>query len=62
MEIFMSDAVRLAILWKFGGTYIDMDAITLRPLPSAKNFAGRLSVDQINLAIASFSKQHTLLD
>ena len=29
-----SDVLRVAILWKFGGTYLDTDMIVLRSFPS----------------------------
>ena len=36
-----SDVARLAILWKFGGTYLDTDTITLRHFPeNVSNFMG----------------------
>ncbi|XP_069755479.1 alpha-1,4-N-acetylglucosaminyltransferase-like isoform X2 [Narcine bancroftii] len=31
----LADACRLALLWKYGGTYLDTDIISLRPLPIA---------------------------
>ncbi|XP_069755471.1 alpha-1,4-N-acetylglucosaminyltransferase-like [Narcine bancroftii] len=42
----LSDACRLALLWKYGGIYLDTDIISLRPLPIA-NFtcpANRMAV------------------
>ena len=30
----ISDAVRVIVLWRFGGTYLDSDIISVKPLPS----------------------------
>lgn len=34
-----SDMLRLLTLWKFGGIYMDLDVVSLKPMPSI-NFIG----------------------
>ncbi|XP_064104055.1 lactosylceramide 4-alpha-galactosyltransferase-like [Macrobrachium nipponense] len=53
---FMSDASRAEILRKYGGTYMDMDALTLRPLPNRTNYLGRIDNETITGAIISIVK------
>ncbi len=37
----LSDVVRVSLLYKYGGTYLDTDTVTLRQLPEdVPNFAG----------------------
>ncbi|XP_064104056.1 lactosylceramide 4-alpha-galactosyltransferase-like [Macrobrachium nipponense] len=57
---FISDASRAEILRKYGGTYMDMDALTLRPLPNRTNYLGRLDNQIITGAIMSLVKGHPL--
>lgn len=45
-----SDILRYLSLWKFGGTYLDLDTITLKPF-TLRNFAGAESSDFINAGI-----------
>ncbi|KAK7082430.1 hypothetical protein SK128_015749 [Halocaridina rubra] len=59
---FVSDAARVVLLWSYGGTYIDLDVITLKPFPEIPNFLGRMDEKQINLAISNFTKGHMLID
>lgn len=50
-----SDALRLLVLWKYGGTYLDTDMIVRKPLDSVPpNFACRQSQLEINGAILNF--------
>lgn len=35
-----SDAVRVAMLWKYGGLYLDLDCLVFRPLYCLKNTVG----------------------
>lgn len=58
--IFISDASRAEILRKYGGTYLDMDALILRPLPNRTNYLGRLDNATINGAVMSLAKGHPL--
>lgn len=39
----VSDIVRFLILYKFGGYYLDLDQLLLRPLPDLPNFIGKES-------------------
>lgn len=57
----VSDAVRSELLRRSGGVFLDLDIITLRPLPSRANWLGRLDHNQINTAVANFTKNHRLL-
>jgi lactosylceramide 4-alpha-galactosyltransferase len=52
-----SDALRLLVLWKFGGTYLDTDMIVRKRLDSVQpNFACQQSQTEINGAILNFEK------
>ncbi|XP_066937272.1 alpha-1,4-N-acetylglucosaminyltransferase-like [Macrobrachium rosenbergii] len=57
---FISDASRAEILRKYGGTYMDLDALTLRPLPNRTNYLGRVDSQRITGAIMSLVKGHPL--
>jgi len=64
----LSNILRLAILYKYGGVYIDADMILLRSFSSLKNAIGAQSADpqtgqwnQLNNAVLAFDKQHPLL-
>ncbi|XP_043935571.1 alpha-1,4-N-acetylglucosaminyltransferase-like [Protopterus annectens] len=52
-----SDAFRYAVLWQFGGLYLDTDVITFKPVPDG-NFLGYQSSELINGAVLS-SKDHS---
>lgn len=52
----ISDVLRLLILWKYGGTYLDLDMLVRKNLETVpSNFAFRQNKDQINGAILNFS-------
>jgi len=36
---FLSDALRLAVLWKYGGVYLDLDVVTVKPILNLRNTA-----------------------
>ncbi|XP_042873606.1 alpha-1,4-N-acetylglucosaminyltransferase-like [Penaeus japonicus] len=57
----VSDAARAEVLRRFGGTYVDLDAIILRRFPDASNWLGRLDQRMITNAVLSFRKGHPLL-
>ena len=38
LQLYFSDVLRVASLYKFGGTYIDTDVITLSKHPDVKNY------------------------
>ena len=46
----LSDVLRFLVLHQFGGTYLDLDALIVNPLPDIPNFIGRESVDREFLA------------
>jgi len=56
----LSDAVRLAILWKYGGTYLDTDMIAIRTLGNLSNALGYGSGNAGNSALI-FNKGHPFL-
>ncbi|XP_062989301.1 alpha-1,4-N-acetylglucosaminyltransferase [Elgaria multicarinata webbii] len=39
----ISDAIRLAVVWKYGGIYMDTDVISIRPIPVASFLAAQSS-------------------
>ena len=57
---FVSDAARITVLRKYGGIYMDMDALTLRPLPNITNYLGHLDSTVITGAIISLMRNHPL--
>ncbi|EHB11285.1 Lactosylceramide 4-alpha-galactosyltransferase [Heterocephalus glaber] len=56
-----SDAARLALLWKFGGIYLDTDFIVLRSLGNLSNALGMQSRHVLNGAFLAFERQHEFL-
>ena len=67
----LTDLIRFAVLWKFGGTYLDFDMLLLRPLAAFHNsFAAQkdekdaLTMDDsdpYNFAFAIFEPKHPFL-
>ncbi|KAL6197458.1 hypothetical protein ACLB2K_033066 [Fragaria x ananassa] len=64
----LSNVLRLALLYKFGGIYLDTDVIVLRSLSKMKNVIGAQTVDfqtgnwsRLNNAVLVFDKNHPLL-
>ncbi|XP_042877485.1 alpha-1,4-N-acetylglucosaminyltransferase-like [Penaeus japonicus] len=57
----VSDAVRAEMLRHFGGTYVDLDAITLRAFPRSPNWLGRVDQRLVTAAVSSFQRDHPLL-
>ncbi|XP_072427888.1 lactosylceramide 4-alpha-galactosyltransferase-like [Chiloscyllium punctatum] len=53
----LSDACRLALLWKYGGIYLDTDIISLKPLPFT-NFICAQQENLANGAALGFSRHH----
>ncbi|XP_006127992.2 alpha-1,4-N-acetylglucosaminyltransferase-like [Pelodiscus sinensis] len=53
----ISDASRLALLWKYGGIYMDTDVISIRPIPVAKFLAAQASQFSSN-GILGFPHHH----
>lgn len=62
-HVHLSDAVRVAILQKRGGIYLDLDCIVLRPLHCLRNTAGYLSSlpSWIENGVLSFDRSHPFL-
>lgn len=64
----LSNLLRLAVLYKFGGIYIDTDFIMLRSFKNLRNVIGAQTIDQetrnwsrLNNAVMVFDKGHPLL-
>ena len=60
-----SDVLRVAILYKFGGTYMDTDIITLGDHPSVlecPNFVNFEEAGSINGAMMRFQAKHPVLE
>ena len=56
-----SDVLRVALLELFGGTYLDSDAVSIKPLPEdADNFVVVERSDSIANGILRFSKGHPI--
>ncbi|XP_038600416.1 alpha-1,4-N-acetylglucosaminyltransferase [Tachyglossus aculeatus] len=55
-----SDASRLAIIWKFGGIYMDTDVISIRPIPAENFLAGQSSRLSSN-GVFGFVRHHPFL-
>ena len=55
----LSDVLRYALIFKFGGTYVDTDVIFLKPLPkeeSLPNFIGKENEELPHLGEKIFTK------
>uniref|UniRef100_A0A2N9FAJ1 Alpha 1,4-glycosyltransferase domain-containing protein n=1 Tax=Fagus sylvatica TaxID=28930 RepID=A0A2N9FAJ1_FAGSY len=64
----LSNLMRLAILYKYGGVYLDTDFIVLKPFTGLKNSIGAQSIDaesknwtRLNNAVLIFDVNHPLL-
>jgi len=64
----LSNILRLAVLYKYGGVYIDTDMILLRSFSGLKNTIGAQNTDpqtgkwnRLNNAVLAFDKRHPLL-
>ncbi|XP_048362227.1 alpha-1,4-N-acetylglucosaminyltransferase [Sphaerodactylus townsendi] len=55
-----SDASRLAMVWKYGGIYMDTDVISIRPIPAANFLAAQSSQFSSN-GIFGFQPHHWFL-
>ncbi|XP_078419654.1 lactosylceramide 4-alpha-galactosyltransferase-like [Cetorhinus maximus] len=56
----LSDACRIALLWKYGGIYLDTDIISLKPL-EFQNFICAEGYQTANSAALGFKKQHKFI-
>ncbi|WCJ28081.1 alpha 1 4-glycosyltransferase family protein [Euphorbia peplus] len=64
----LSNLIRLAVLYKYGGVYLDTDFIVLKSFSGLRNSIGAQSVDadsknwtRLNNAVLVFDKKHPLL-
>jgi len=64
----LSNLLRLAVLYKYGGVYMDTDFILLKPLSALRNSIGAQSMDmetkrwtRLNNAVLVFDMNHPLL-
>ncbi|KAI5246286.1 Alpha-1,4-N-Acetylglucosaminyltransferase, partial [Manis pentadactyla] len=55
-----SDACRLAIIWKYGGIYMDTDVISIRPIPE-ENFLAAQSSRYSSNGVFGFLPRHPFL-
>ncbi|XP_061864338.1 lactosylceramide 4-alpha-galactosyltransferase isoform X2 [Colius striatus] len=58
----LSDACRIAIMWKFGGIYLDTDFIVLKSLKNLTNALGIQSKYVLNGAFLSFKPKHKFME
>lgn len=56
-----SDIMRLMVLFFFGGVYLDTDVISLKELPTDKNFLIPFRPNYINFAVAGFKPRHPFI-
>lgn len=59
-----SDAVRVALLWKRGGLYLDLDCLVFRPLYCLTNTVGLIDFlpNWVENGVMSFSRKHPFLE
>ncbi|XP_049869415.1 lactosylceramide 4-alpha-galactosyltransferase-like [Pectinophora gossypiella] len=51
----VSDIIRLLLLWKFGGVYMDLDIVVLKPFDDlGPDFAGLDAPNSVNTAVMGF--------
>ncbi|XP_054841810.1 lactosylceramide 4-alpha-galactosyltransferase-like, partial [Eublepharis macularius] len=58
----LSDACRIAIMWKFGGIYLDTDFIVLKSLRNLTNVIALQSKSLLNGAFLSFTPRHKFIE
>ncbi|XP_012597177.2 lactosylceramide 4-alpha-galactosyltransferase [Microcebus murinus] len=57
----LSDACRIALMWKFGGIYLDTDFIVLKSLRNLTNVLGTQSRYVLNGAFLAFERRHAFM-
>ncbi|XP_012850418.1 PREDICTED: lactosylceramide 4-alpha-galactosyltransferase [Erythranthe guttata] len=63
----LSNLIRLAVLYKYGGVYLDMDFVVLKDFSGLRNSIGAQSIDangkwsRLNNAVLVFDKKHPLI-
>ncbi|KAM4043809.1 alpha-1,4-N-acetylglucosaminyltransferase-like [Anomaloglossus baeobatrachus] len=55
-----SDACRIAMIWKYGGIYMDTDVISIRPIPE-DHFLAAATLTRISNGVFGLSIHHKLL-
>jgi hypothetical protein len=58
----MSDFIRTALLYKYGGIYFDLDVIPLKNFQSFSNTVALETNDGVNVAVLVFQIKHIVLD
>ena len=56
----LSDILRVLVLRQFGGIYLDLDALIIKPLPPAPNFVGVVKDGKVANGLLKFQKNHPL--
>lgn len=56
-----SDALRLLVLWKYGGVYADLDTLVLKSVANLQNSVSRELFPLIGNSMMSFQKNHPFL-
>ncbi|XP_064468960.1 lactosylceramide 4-alpha-galactosyltransferase-like [Ornithodoros turicata] len=59
--VHLSDALRLALVYKFGGAYMDIDIVNLKPLNGLRNCISRSQEDMVSNAFLFFDRGHPFL-
>ena len=64
LTVHLSDVLRIVILFHFGGTYLDLDALILKPLPEVPSFIGRehLTYETLANGVLRFKKNHPIME
>ncbi|XP_064483116.1 lactosylceramide 4-alpha-galactosyltransferase-like [Ornithodoros turicata] len=57
----LSDALRLLLLWKFGGVYVDMDVLVLKNIAALRNSVSRERFPAVGNSVLVFNKGHPFL-
>ena len=55
----ISDIIRVVLLWQFGGTYLDSDVISLKPVPDQASHCWHSFNQKTNLVYLTMSQFHT---
>ncbi|KAH6936065.1 hypothetical protein HPB50_013052 [Hyalomma asiaticum] len=63
----LRDAVRFALLWKYGGVYADLDIIVKRPLTKLRNCVGERKPEDhgapfVSRSLLVFDRRHPLME
>ncbi|CAF1229966.1 unnamed protein product [Adineta ricciae] len=58
----MSDFIRTALLYKYGGIYFDLDVIPIKKFHHFRNTVALETTDGVNVAVLAFEKHHLALN